>query len=141
MRASFVWRPRSVPLSPVAVVAEGAVGRALVRRLLSGDAETLTRLQGAFLRDTLILLGAESDLPWVDGVLYLGRDPAAPSLLLPTNLEPSIPVTLLERALRQQAKELAPPLAVLPAQKTLIAVGAARTVVRETLERWLANYP
>ena len=33
--------------------------------------------------DLPTMLGAAEALPWVDGVIYLGRDPRAPSLLLP----------------------------------------------------------
>src|SRR5687767_5810144 len=133
MNTAIVWQPRAVPLAPVAVIAEGDAARALARRLLAVEPVTLAQWQGAFYRDTLILLGDEAALPWVDGARYLGRDPEAPALLLPTNLIPSVPVSLLERALRQQAKGLSPPLVVLPHHKTLLSVSAARTVSQETL--------
>jgi hypothetical protein len=141
MNTAIDWQPRPVPLTPVAVVAEGDAARALARRLLAFEPDSLAQWQGAFYRDNLILLGEETTLPWVDGARYLGRDPEAPSLLLPTNLQPSVPVSLLERALRQQAKGIPPPLIVLPHHKAILSVSAARAIARDTLLRWMANYP
>jgi len=80
------------PLDPVCAVGIGAVGRALamrVRARLSHDGE---RVSGVVAGDIVLLMGETARLPWVDGVLYLGRDPRAPRLLLPTQLRPSVPI-------------------------------------------------
>jgi hypothetical protein len=137
MKLSFTWQPRSIPLTPAAVGAEGDVARLLARRLLIRDDEALAQLSGVAGPELILLLGPEVILPWVDGAFYLGRDVGAPTLLLPTTLEPSVPLLLLERALRRQTPELSPPLAVLPAARQVVSLAAARTVVRETLTRWL----
>ncbi|MBN9618353.1 MAG: hypothetical protein J0H43_01245, partial [Actinobacteria bacterium] len=50
-----------------------------------------------------MVLGELSDLPWADGVTYLGWDGG---LLLPTLLAPSFPSDLLRRALHSEPDEL-----------------------------------
>ncbi|MCB9564908.1 MAG: hypothetical protein H6708_31365 [Kofleriaceae bacterium] len=52
----------------------------------------------------LAVVGDAARLPWVDGVAYLGRDLAAPSLLVPTTLAPDAPPALVERALRARLR-------------------------------------
>jgi hypothetical protein len=103
--------------------------------LLARTDDALLQLKGAAGRDVLILLADEESLPWADGVIYLGRDERAPSLLLPTTREPSLPVQLFERALRRRFKES--PLAVLIDPAVVIPVSAARPVARESLLRWM----
>ena len=132
-RIAIIWRPRASPLTPVAVAARGDVARALARRLLALDDDALSALRGVAGADVLLVAG--TDLPWVDGVLYLGRDPAAAALLLPTALEPSVPAHFLERAL--EARFGAGPLAVLPDPPAVVAAGAVRPIARETLAAWL----
>ena len=89
---------------------------------------------------TLLLIGAAEELPWVDGVVYLGRDPEAPSLLLPTTLEPDVPAPLFERAILARARAAAPPIAVLVDTGhvgALVGAGAARAVGRAELSAFL----
>ncbi|HLV20947.1 MAG TPA: hypothetical protein VKZ49_08700 [Polyangiaceae bacterium] len=97
------WRARYPALAPVAALAAGAAAAALLRRLLDLDEARRGRLRGVRFPGAVLILAAEADLPWVDGIRYFGRDPAAPSLLLPTALEPDVPVALLERAVLQRA--------------------------------------
>lgn len=106
------WLPRPEPLAPAAAMATGAAVRRLAARLLWREDGALARLRGVAGPDLLLLLGPAEELPWIDGVSYLGVDPAAPALLLPTTLAPSVPPALLERALlRGPGRE--PPLALL----------------------------
>jgi hypothetical protein len=136
------WRPRARPLDPRAVVARGAAAKALVEKLLARDDAALAKLSGvtsaaSAAGDGLILvLGESAELPWVDGVSYLGRDPAAPSLLLPTASEPDVPVELLERAIVARFAGVAAPIAVLPEAGAIIGVGGARPIVRGVLARF-----
>ncbi|MCY1046652.1 hypothetical protein OV208_35440 [Corallococcus sp. bb12-1] len=130
------WRPRALPLEPVAVAGLGAVARALGARAVRADDATLGTWSGVAGPDVLVLLGVAASLPWVEGVVYLGRDPLAPGLLLPCALEPEVAVSLLERALL--AGQGDSPLAVLPASGQLVPVGAAQRVVRASLLAWLA---
>jgi hypothetical protein len=133
------WRARATALVPVAVAARDGVAIAFARRLLTLDDESLAKLRGIAGQGLLIALGEEELLLWVDGVTYLGRDDAAPSLLLPTTLEPDVPVALFERALLKRLNQSAP-IAVLPALPSIItSVSPARPISRETLTVWLKS--
>jgi hypothetical protein len=77
------------------------------------DDLSLTQWTAVSTSDVLVLLGEGQTLPWVDGVRYLGRDPLAPHLLLPTNRTPGVPVDLFESALIQRSPVLSP-FAVIP---------------------------
>lgn len=124
------FRPRSTPLVPAAVAARGEAAVAVARRLLRRTDEDLAKLAGVAAPGLLLVVGAAEDLPWADGVLYLGRDPAAPSLLIPTTFEPDVPVALLERGLLQMHRRLAVPLALLLDPVAVVGVGSARPIVR-----------
>jgi hypothetical protein len=106
---------------------------ALARRLLAFDEAEAAALRGVAGPGLLALLGEAASLPWVDGILYLGEDPAAPGLVLPTTRFPSVPPALLDRALRARFPDLAPPLAVLPAEQRLFSLAGARPVARARL--------
>jgi hypothetical protein len=132
-----VWRPRSSPLAPVGLAAYGLpAATRLAQRLFGQPDEFLSSLKGVSGPNLLLLLGAEESLPWVDAVTYLGRDESAPSLLLPTTLEPSVPLRLLERALMGQFKD-ASPCALLVNPRLIIPLAQARPVARQTLVEWL----
>jgi hypothetical protein len=131
----LAWHPRLVPLEPVGVAARGEAARALIRRLLARTDEDLGRLSGVAGQEVILLLGAATDLPWVEGAAYLGRDPRAPSLLLPTNRHPGVPLALLERALLARAgrQKAEPPLAVLLDPPLLASALEARPLLRSRL--------
>src|SRR5262245_25556690 len=96
----IAWTPRKFPLPPAAVAARGDASIRLARRLLQLDDEALKQLEGVAGERLLVVQGNPDVLPWVDGVQYLGVDPAAPAVLLPTNYQPALPQELLARALR-----------------------------------------
>jgi hypothetical protein len=133
------WRPRRAPLDPVGVAGRGEAARSLARRLLARDDEALARLSGVAGPALLVLIGDAAALPWAEGATYLGRDAGAPSLLLPTNREPSVPLPLLERALIARAARSggAPPFAVLLDPTRLASILEARPIVRPRLVAWL----
>ena len=131
------WRARDIPLTPTACAGIGGVALTLARRLLRLADSELARYQGAAGGGVLIVSGEADLLPWTDGVLYLGRDPAAPDLLLPTALEPCLPLTLFESALRRSHPEWTLPLAVFPAHRRVVSLSAARPIYRQTLQNWL----
>jgi hypothetical protein len=148
------WSVRPLPLAPVAVLAIGGdVASRLVQRLLRDDDAALARLRGvASQRAVLVLSDAGSNgdaaavhagaLPWIDGLRYLGRDPRAPGLLLPTVFEPDVALALLERSLALRVPEATrartpAPWAIWHDPSVVIPAGAARPLVREALERWL----
>ena len=137
------WTPRLVPLAPVGVVARGAVTTALANRLLNRTDDQLAELAGVQARGLLIVLSDDPTLlPWAEGVIYLGRDSSAPSILLPTTHAPSVPLPVLERAIRARFPELMMPLAVLPDGKTVVSVSECRKpMVRATLQAWKDGNP
>lgn len=139
MNTGFVtWVDREPPLVPCAVAASGDTAHRLAERLLQLDRAISSRLYGVAGPTTLLVLGEEAHLPWVDGVLYLGRDPAAPLLLLPTHIQPLVPAAnLLERALRKHFDQLAPPLAVLPQTMTILSGHGALQLLPNKIEAWL----
>lgn len=139
----IVWRPRSAPLEPVGMAARGEAARALARRLLARSDEDLARLTGVAGQDLILLFGDAALLPWVEGAAYLGRDARAPSLLLPTNREPTVPLPLVERALIARAghSKAEPPLAVLLDPPLLASVLEARPLVRRRLSLLLQETP
>ena len=135
---TVTWKTRDRPLVATAVVARGAVSLALARRLLDLGEGALAGLKGVSGPEILLLTGEEELLPWVDGVTYLGRDPIAPSLLVPTTLESSVPLSLIERALAVRFRELMP-LAVLADARLVVPFGSARPVVAESVRQWLTS--
>jgi hypothetical protein len=74
--------------------------------------------------DLLVVAGPEHQLPWVDGIAFLGVDDGAPRLRLPTALAPSLPPDLLERLL--VGRSGTGPVAVLPdGDGGLVTIAAA----------------
>lgn len=136
---TLTWEPRPEPLRPACVVGTGPAATRLARRLLRLDPATLSTLLGVAGPGLLCLTGREDDLPWADGVRYLGQDPGAPALLLPTTRAPLLHAGLLQRALLARASILggAPPFAVLLDPPTLIPLGEAKGVARPALRAWL----
>lgn len=108
------WRPRATPRAVTALAAEGPVAVALRLRLLALPDSALAALRGVASSTRIILLGEPALLPWIDGVIYLGRCPEAPTLTLPTAQDPSVPPGLLERALAARLRPLPPPFALWP---------------------------
>ena len=133
------WGPREPPLGIAAVAAWGdcataLASRAAARQLRDGAIAVVASA------DALVLIGSGEDLPWADGAVYLGRDPAAAGMLVPTMLAPSVPIDLLERAVRKRFA-VTGPIAVLPRGPTVevLPLGEARGVSVADLARWLAN--
>jgi hypothetical protein len=130
------WTPRDCQLMPMAVAGQGETSLRLARRLLQLDDESLGQLEGVAGRQVIVVQGRSDLLPWVDGVQYLGVDSVAPSVLFPTNYQPSLPQELLESALRVKL-HAAGLVAVLPDPLILVPMRNAKPVSRRTLARWL----
>lgn len=129
------WQPRLSPLIPVGMAARGAGATRLAHRLMREPAEALNRLKGVGGPGVLVILGEAELLPWVDEVVYLGRDPDSSSLLIPTTLEPSIPIALFEQSLIAHAGVA--PCALLLDPSCIVPLIEARPVARKTLTKWL----
>ncbi|MCE9580315.1 MAG: hypothetical protein K8W52_44770 [Deltaproteobacteria bacterium] len=134
-RIAVTWAARARPLPARAVVAIGGAARALGRRIAALDDDALAALDAVVGAELLLVRGDAERLPWVDGVVYLGRDPDAPDLLVPTALEPSVPAAVLARAVRARIAEA--PVAVLASPHLLVPCAGARAIDRGLLAAWL----
>ncbi|MGW7333414.1 bpX5 domain-containing protein [Streptomyces sp. NPDC054840] len=96
------WERREPPLPTVAVLAVGdavpGLAAAALERIRDGARLGVLADDGPSLPAAdrvLLVLGAEADLPWADGVRYLGRDAG---LLVPTTARPVPAAALWRRA-------------------------------------------
>ncbi|MCK6546889.1 hypothetical protein L6R52_13655 [Myxococcota bacterium] len=139
---AITWTAREPPLVATGVFARGRSASQLADRLLTRSDDALARLRGVAGPGVLVVLGDTDALPWADGVTYLGRDPGAPDLVLPTALAPSAPAPLFERALAREL-DAHGTIAVVPSSAGLVVVpiAAARTVSRAVLTAWRAGAP
>lgn len=141
MSAAVSFVPRDPPLSPVAAAASGPAARRLGERLAGMEDARLSALRGLAGPDLLLVLGESGSLPWVDDITYLGCDPAAPRLLVPTALRPAVPADLFERAILARAPGVPAPLAVLVSPRRIVKAAFARRIDRRLLEGWLSRCP
>lgn len=130
------WQNRNAALEPRALIAFNNAAISLAEKLLTFDDELLRSFQAVGGKQMILLAGTSENLPWTNGTIYLGRDARMPAALLPTTLEPNIPLELFELALKARFERLAP-FAVLPGK--IVPFGAAKTLSRVTLEIWLAG--
>jgi hypothetical protein len=133
------WRTRCEPLAPVAAAALGPRARVLASRLLSRGNGLRGVARTSPGEEVLVVLGDASELPWCEEIVYLGRDPRAPALLLPTVLEPEVAngevSALLERALLRRADARSAPLAVLPSAGLVVPCGRALPISRDHIAK------
>jgi hypothetical protein len=135
------WQARSDALAPsVAVGCNDAAAR-LCAALLARSDESLEKLHGVAGRALVAVVGDANDLPWVDGVLYAGRDPNAHALRIPTHRRPNVPLALVERAILAAHPTVAPPILVLSDPTRLVSLAEARPLDRSRIERWRARVP
>lgn len=126
MSLPIAWAPRAEPLAIRAAAARGEAAVALVARLRALPEHGLRGLGGP---GWIVVIGDEP--PWVDDLVYLGRDPRAPRLLLPTDRAPmvgEVDVTeLLDRRVAAECRAHRGPYAVVPGW-AILPLGAARMV-------------
>lgn len=127
----MIWRAREVPLAVGAAVARRDAARRCAARLLALPDDTLALLRGAAMPGLLVVAG--SDLPWIDGIEYLGKDD---SLFLPTTVAPGVPLPLLARAIAASHPGLTPPIAVVGNPDLIISLAALAPIARQVLEQW-----
>jgi hypothetical protein len=132
------WQPRVEPLSIEGAFAGGSAARRLAQRLLAGA--EWSNIRGVATHTGIVLLG--NDLPWVDGIIYLGRDTTAPQIYLPTTQTVNVPPALLARAIsRPSGSTSGPPSAPQPpwavVDHFIISLAAAAPLARSRIEAWL----
>ncbi len=91
MKLSWIARDQALP--PEACWAEGNVAQALKDKVVGSTRNDLRLAQA---ENVLVVIGF--DLPWVDGLIYLGREG---ELYLPTLWKPEIPQDWLVARLQQ----------------------------------------
>jgi len=131
------WQNRAVSLDPCAIIASDEAAVDIAEKLLRLDDESLGTFQGASAESLIFIVGRGDDLPWADGVVYLGRDArTSASFLLPTTIEPKVPIDLFKLILEKKFRHLLP-CAILPGK--IIPFGTAKKLSRAALERWLTE--
>lgn len=144
-------RERVEPLQVSAVFARGAAARALAKRLVDRFEQSATRhvdpVEPSAERShptdrvapsarsrvsivhsdhegepVLVAMGPAEDLPWVDDAVWLGRDPEAPTLLVPTVLALDPHPALVASAL---ARHRPPPIALVRHREAWLALSLA----------------
>jgi hypothetical protein len=133
----IAFSPRDEILDPIAVAGIGAAAFALARRLLALEDDRLRELRGAAGDGILIALGETASLPWAEGVIYLGREPDAPRLLVPTMLRPGIAADVFERAIARHVAPLPGPWVILASPPSVFSVADASAIDRDKLLKWL----
>lgn len=136
-RVALAFAPRAAPLVPRGVVAFGDVAKALAERLLAYPDEALAALSGVHGDGAIVLLGDEDALPFVDGVVYVGREDGIASVLLSTTHAPNVAVRWIDALLRERKVEM--PAVLLSHEGALhaLSVAAARPVTRARLAHFL----
>lgn len=133
----FQWRwvARSQPLVPLAVCGVGDAAVRLARRLLAMSDEMLGSFEGVCGKRLIAVRGPSDQLPWVRGVVYLGKDPAVKGYYLPTHLQPDIAGDWLHAALDHAQSPT--PGVLLHEPQLRFGWQAARPVSRDSLQAWL----
>jgi hypothetical protein len=97
------WRPRVVPLTPCGAFAQATAVPALAQAMRALPTLQQARLTVVEHAAALLVLGAADDLPWSEGVRYVGCEDTAAQLLLPTLMQPNWPLDVLARACARRA--------------------------------------
>lgn len=136
MGVSLSWVPRDAPLAIGACSAWGASALRLGRRLSLLNDQELAQLRGVAGDECMALVGDETNMPWVDGISYFGRDDRAPSLWLPTHSQPSVHPALLARAFGKRFGAQSQ-IIIHSDRADIINVSNALSVSRTTLLSWV----
>jgi len=136
------WQAREIPLSPVALFVSLPQLPLLAQKLNSRFSDEILPFRAVYSANGFILLGEQEQLPWVPEIRYLGLDNEAPHLLLPTNLSPSLPLALIDRAIFTQVPDS--PAAIIPGKRLLFPLAQARSLDSKKLialsEKVRCNY-
>lgn len=136
----IIWSPREDPLVPLAVAACSAVlSRDTTLKLLKREDSELAKLQCIAGSGVLFILADENELPWLDGVVYLGQERNS-TIYIPTNLQASAPLPLLERALLAANPNLMAPIAVLSSVGRVLSLAKPFIPNREKLRSLLEKF-
>ena len=104
----------------------------LTEHLLTQEDKVLEAMAAVFFDDALFVKGESETLPWVDGIRYLGIDPDAPRLWIPTHTKPNVALGIFAAAIQKHAG-IAGPLAVSLFPKRTFPVGDSHILTRASL--------
>lgn len=130
---SISWSPTDTPLQPCVAVATDSIAAQLLQKLITMDDAALAAYKGVAGKNIVLISG--DSLPWVNGIRYLGSDPQAPNLFVPTNLQCNIPLALLDKAIKRQVANT--PVALLPELNAMVSFQQALSVCRDLVSDWL----
>lgn len=135
------WQSESEPPFAQGVVGVGAVARRLFAAIEQRLQPARQSLMATANDDLLIITGPTQELPWVDGAQYIAPRAEAQALWLPTAQRPTLPLDLLDRAIRRQHPQS--PLLLLPAPAQLVPLTRLLPVngglLCQIRERWGAD--
>lgn len=131
----ITWFKRKSPLPAKLAAAIGATSIKLGRRLLAYENNRLEQFKAVASHNLLIIASENSQLPWVDAIIYLGCDPAATQLYMPTLLKPNLAVALLQKRCLQLYQQS--PLAILPATNQIVALQSLQTIDKSSIRHWI----
>jgi hypothetical protein len=135
----LTWKSRREHLPAIAVAGRGVSRCIIMERLRRRAPADLAALRIIVEDDYFVVLGDCVALPWVSGSFYLGCDPDAPSLLLPTALEPTLPANLFEEVVRARFPMHTEQTAVFPRPLHLMSMTDARPLTDDAVFAWLWN--
>lgn len=134
---------RAAPLPVAGALALGEAARAMARRLAARP-EACARLAGVEVgvapHRGIVLVGEALAIPWAPGVIWLGREPDAPALLVPTRLAVAPHAALVVEALRRRTGDPHGSfvLAEIAGAPCVVPLAAGRTPGGEELSAWTA---
>ena len=128
------WHTRAEPLEPAGVVACDEVALKLASKMLHRTSEELSALSALATDRELVVLGKREDLPWANGVCYVGRCPEAPALFLPTILDCTPHPQLVLTRLLVELKEA--PVLVCPSLSLMMSVAQTTMISSSALKSW-----
>ena len=113
------WETAAPPLSPVAVAGRGSVGAQLAER-----AEASPHWESIRFSEWCVVIGDE--LPWIDGVIYLGLLPGTTDVLIPVHRRPQLHPDLVARAAMAIAGDTRGRVALIPVDDgvSVLALGS-----------------
>lgn len=117
---TLAWCDEPAPPAPLGMVAVADTARRLLAALaaLPGRDTPGETLQVSASDGLLLVTGAETQLPWIDGACYIAPREDAPTLWLPTTQRPAMALDLLARAVERQHG--ASPALLLPAPARVV---------------------
>lgn len=97
------WEACTDAPRPAGLVVAGPLMAVALSQLRQRGADQLRQLSAVATRDLLVLIGADTALPWLDGARYCAPSPHARNLWIPTHLTPQLPTDLIESSLIERA--------------------------------------